>query len=385
MRRYLLSLISERTRPTGVGTYALEVARAIGPLLGADERLVVVRHRDFPACDQAGVDEVALAFPAGRTAWRRAAEQTLLPAVALRARATLLHAFNYALPAAWTGPTVLTLHDDRVLRERATGGRLDRLIAAGLRRSVRCATRLTANSSHTAARCAASFGVDAARIVIAPPGVDHAAFAAFTAVDDARRAAVRARLGLGDRPVALFVGEVEPHKNVPRLIDAFAALAARDPAPLLVIAGGRGADLPAAQARAAPLGERVRWPGYLPRADLLALVTAASVVALPSLDEGFGMPVLEGFAAGVPVLASTAGALPETAGDAALLVDPTDGAAIAAGLERLLRDDDLRAALVDRGRARAAEFTWSRAATRILDLYRQVADCVPVAPRERRR
>lgn len=382
MRRYLLSLVSERTRPTGVGTYALEVARAIGPLLAADERLVVVRHRDFPACDQAGVDEVAFAFPAGRTAWRRAAEQTLLPAVALRARATLVHAFNYALPAAWPGRTVLSLMEDRAYRERAAGGPLDRTIARGFRRCARRATALSAISAHGARRCTESFGVDAARIVIAPPGVDHAA---FTAVDDARRAAVRARLGLGDRPVALFVGEVEPHKNVPRLIDAFAALAARDPAPLLVIAGGRGADLPVAQARAAPLGERVRWPGYLPRADLLALIAAASVVALPSLDEGFGMPVLEGFAAGVPVLASTAGALPETAGDAALLVDPADAAAIAAGLERLLRDHALRAALVARGRARAAEFTWSRAAARVLDLYRQVADCVPVAPRERRR
>ncbi|MCO5170979.1 MAG: glycosyltransferase family 4 protein [Planctomycetes bacterium] len=382
MRRYLLSLVSERPQPTGIGTYALEVARAIGPLLGADERLVVVRHRDAPACAREAVEEVALAFPAGRTAWRRVAEQTLLPLVAARARATLVHAFNYALPAAWTGPTVLTLHDDRALRERAAGGRLNRLIAAGLRRSVRRATRLTANSSHTAARCAATFGLDAARIVIAPPGVDHAAFAA---VDDARRAAVRARLGLGDRPVALFVGEVEPHKNVPRLIDAFAAVAARDPAPLLVVAGGRGADLPVAQARAAPLGERVRWPGYLPRADLVSLIAAASVVALPSLDEGFGMPVLEGFAAGVPVLTSTAGALPETAGDAALLVDPADGDAIAAGLERLLRDHGLRAALIDRGRARAAEYTWSRAAAAVLDLYRQVASGVPVAPRERRR
>ncbi len=370
MRRYVLSVLSERVRPTGVGTYAREVALAMGPLLGDDERLVVVRHRDFPSCaGHARVEERALAFPAARSAARRLAEQTLLPAVALRAGAALVHAFNYALPAAWRGPTVLSLMEDRAYLERAQGGWFDRAVARGFRRSVRRATALMAISRHGAARCARTFDLQQVAIRVAPPGVDLAAFAAVTGADCA---AVRARLRLGERPIVLFTGEVEPHKNVPRLIEAFARATADDPAALLVVAGGRGAGLEAARAAARGLGDRVRWPGYLARAELLALLSTATVLALPSLDEGFGMPVAEAFAAGVPVLTSTAGALPETAGDAALLVDPTDVGAIAGGLERLLGDPGLRDDLVGRGRARAGGFTWTAAAQAVLDVYRQV-------------
>jgi alpha-1,3-rhamnosyl/mannosyltransferase len=370
-----MSLLSERVQPTGVGTYGLEVARALGPLLAPDERLVVVRHRDFPACGgHPAVDERALVFPAARTAARRLAEQTLLPAVALRARAQLVHTLNYVVPAAWRGPSVLTLCDDRVFVERAARGVVDRAIAAALfRRSVRRATRLTAISTFGALRCARTFGVAPSALTIAPPGVDLPRFAN---VDDRARAAIRARLGLADRPVVLFVGEVEPHKNVPRLVDAFAAVAARDPAPLLVLAGGRGSGLDEARGRvrARGLDERVRWPPYLARADLAALVASATALALVSLDEGFGMPVVEAFAAGTPVLASTGGALPETAGGAALCVEPTDVPALAAALERLLGDPALREDLVRRGRARAAEFTWTRAAQVLLGVYREAAD-----------
>lgn len=383
MRRYVLSVLSERVRPTGVGTYALEVARAMGPLLASDEeRLVVVRHRDFPACGVLeGVEERELAFPAGRTLGRRLAEQTLLPAVALRAGAALVHTFNYALPAVWRGPTVLSLMEDRAYLERTRGGPLDRVVARAFRRSVRRSTALAAISQHGAARCAATFGVDPSTIVVAPPGVNHARLRSVT---PAARAALRERLGLGARPFVLFTGEVEPHKNVPRLIEAFARVARRDPAPLLVVVGGRGSDLDAARAAARDLADRLRWPGYLPRSDLVALLSAATVLALPSLDEGFGMPVLEAFAAGVPVLASTAGALPETAGDAALLVDPADVAGIAHGLERLLGDPALRADLSARGRRRADRFTWTAAARALLDVYREVVTRGVASPGRRR-
>lgn len=377
MRRYVLSLLSERVRPTGVGTYGREVARAMGPLLAPDERLVVVRHRDFPGCEShASIEERALVFPAGRTVLRRAAEQTLLPALAMRSRANLVHAFNYALPSVWGGSTVLSLMEDRAYLERAGGGLLDRAVARAFKRSVRGATALTAISHHGATRCARTFDLDPSRIAVAPPGVDLAAFCST----DAARDLVRARLALSSRPIVLFVGEVEPHKNVLRLIGAFERVARRDPAPLLVVAGGRGAELSAARERARDLGDRVRWSGYLPREELAALLSASTALVLPSLDEGFGMPVVEAFAAGVPVLASTAGALPETTGGAALLVHPTDEGAIAAGLERLLTEPELRSELVARGRTRAAGFTWKAAAQAVLDVYRQVA-ASGVAPR----
>lgn len=372
-RRYVLSLLSERAEPTGIGTYGLELARAMGPLLAPDERLVVVRHAAGPECAGPGLLDVALPGVAATTARRRLAEQTLLPAVALRHGAALVHTLNYLVPEGWRGPALLTLHDDRLQRERAAGGPLERAAARLFARSVRRATRLLANSSNTVERCAATFGVPRERFAVTPLAVDHAAIARVGPGDQAR---VRAALGLEDRPVVLFVGELEAHKNVDRLVGAFARARAHAPAALLVLAGGRGARREALVRLAGErgLGEAVRFAPYLPRPDLLALVAAARVLALPSLDEGFGLPVVEGFASGTPVLAADRGALPETAGGAAELVDPEDEAAIAAGLVRLLGDEGLRARRIEAGRRRALDFTWGRSAAAALAVYRDVAD-----------
>jgi len=372
-RRYLLSLVSERAEPTGIGTYGLEVARAMGPLLEADERLVIVRHAAGPACAGPGLVDVALPGVAATTARRRLAEQTLVPALALRHQATLVHSLNYVVPEAWRGASLLTLNDDRLQRERAEGSPLARAAARVFAHSVRRATRLLAISTTTAARCAATFGVARERFAVTPLAVDHAAIARVGRDDQAR---VRAALALGDRPVVLFVGELEAHKNVDRLVAAFGRARAQAPGLLLVLAGGRGARREALTRQAHELGlaEAVRFTPYLERPDLLALVTSARVLALPSLDEGFGLPVVEGFAAGTPVLASDRGALPETAGGAAELVDPEDVAAIADGLARLLLDEALRARRIEAGRRRALDFTWERSAAAVLAVYRSVAD-----------
>lgn len=372
MPRYLLSLISERAEPTGIGTYGLEVARAMGPLLAPDERLVVVRHAEGPACAGPGIVDVALSGVAATTTRRRLAEQTLLPAVALRHRAALVHTLNYVVPAAWRGRSLLTLNDDRLQRERAGGGPLARAAARVFAHSVRRATRLLAISSTTAERCATTFGVARERFAVTPLAVDHAAIASVGPGDRAR---VRASLGLGDAAFVLFVGELEAHKNVDRLVGAFGRARAQAPDALLVLAGGRGARREAMVRLAGErgLGEAVRFTPYLTRPDLLALITAARVLALPSLDEGFGLPVVEGFAAGTPVLASDRGALPGTAGGAAELVDPEDEAAIAAGLLRLLLDEELRARRIEAGRLRALDFTWERSAAAVLAVYRGVA------------
>ena len=192
--------------------------------------------------------------------------------------------------------------------------------------------------------------------------------------DEVRR--VPAALGIEGRSV-LFVGGIEKRKNIVNLVRAFGR--AVEPA-TLVIAGGAvrwdpraGADVDAAIS-ALPKGRRVVRAGRVSERDKRALLSVASVLAYPSLAEGFGFPVLEGFAAGVPVLTSNVSSLPEVAGGAALLVDPSDPDAIAEGLDRLLSDEALRPALVRAGRERVALFTWDACARGTADVLHRAAE-----------
>ncbi len=187
-------------------------------------------------------------------------------------------------------------------------------------------------------------------------------------------AAVKRKYRLPDRFI-LYVGTLEPRKNLARLIGAYRRLREEGACHALVIAGARGwlcDDVFEAAGRDG-LREHIIFTGHVGEDDLLALYQSADVFAYPSLYEGFGLPVLEAMACGVPVVCSDRGSLPEAAGDAALLVDPTDESAIAAALARALRDDDLRRELVARGLRRAREFTWDRVARSFLSVYQEVA------------
>lgn len=192
--------------------------------------------------------------------------------------------------------------------------------------------------------------------------------------DPGRLAAVRRRYELPERFI-LFLGAMEPRKNLLRLIEAFAALRpALRRETVLVVAGAHGWLNDSVRERVGKLGlaESVRFPGYIAGDDVAALYSLATVFAYPSLWEGFGLPVLEAMACGTPVLTSDVSALPEVAGDAALFVPPTDVEAIADGLTRLLGDAALRADLGARGLRRAAAFSWERCARETLAVYTSV-------------
>jgi glycosyltransferase involved in cell wall biosynthesis len=188
----------------------------------------------------------------------------------------------------------------------------------------------------------------------------------------------RDRFGI-DRPYALFIGGVDPRKNLEGLVRAFATL---EGGTQLVIAGGAVRWNPGADERLeellATLGpevrERIVRTGWVSDADKVALLAGATLLAYPSLYEGFGFPVLEAFAAGVPVLTSSVSSLPEIAGDAAILVDPHDDRSIADGLAQLFGDADLRGVLSAAGLVRAAGFTWERCARTTVEVLRGAAE-----------
>jgi glycosyltransferase involved in cell wall biosynthesis len=190
---------------------------------------------------------------------------------------------------------------------------------------------------------------------------------------DRARSLVAGHHGLA-QPYLLHLGTLEPRKNLPLLIDACAPLwHGGSLTHRLVLAGAPGWGAAAVEQAIARHGV-ARWvvrPGTVPDSHLPALYRAADAVLLPSLGEGFGLPLLEAMACGVPVIAADAGALPEVAGDAGLLVDPRDPPAWAAAIARLLADQDLAARLRLAGPARAAEFTWERCARETLAVYRE--------------
>lgn len=177
---------------------------------------------------------------------------------------------------------------------------------------------------------------------------------------------VRAAHGL-ERPYVLFVGTVEPRKNLGRLLEAFSRLGDVDADLVLVGPEGWRTDLP---------DTRARRLGFVPQIDLDALYAGASVVAYPSLREGFGLPVLDAMSHGAAVVTSATTSTAEVAGEAALLVDPLDVDAIAGAMQRLLEDRDLADRLGGAARARAAQFTWERTADGVVAAYRHVLGTV---------
>lgn len=179
----------------------------------------------------------------------------------------------------------------------------------------------------------------------------------------------------------LYVGGLSPHKNLPRLIEGFAQGAPDEVQ--LVLVGDHGdvfhTHVPALREAVARcgLGERVRFPGFVPDEDLAYLYNRAVVLAQPSLMEGFGLPPVEAMACGTPVVASTAGSLPEVVGDGGSFFDPSDVAAIAGALRRILNDSEHRDDLARRARQRAAHFTWEASARSLLELFEELGPPAP--------
>ncbi len=228
---------------------------------------------------------------------------------------------------------------------------------------------LIAISTYTRDEAVRLLGLDARRIRVIPCGVDARFFAATQA--DAARARARYRLEL---PYVLWVGTIEPRKNLDLALDAWASLeAALRHAFTLVVAGPEGWANPPTLARLRSQPAGVRYLGYVPEADLPGLTAGAAALFYPSLYEGFGLPVAQAMACGVPVVTSGVSALPEVAGDGALYADPRSLSQMRGALERLLLSPELRSRLAQAGRRRAESYRWEDVARQSLEFFRELA------------
>ena len=298
--------------------------------------------------------------------------QLLTPLAMRRHGAQLLHGPANSLPLLHAGlPGVVTIHDLAIYDhpEWFPAGQwfATRVIVP---RSVKGARMIVCPSGATMRAVVRLFGVSPDRCRVIPHGVETE-FA--LPVSPAVRDAVKTRYGLPERYL-MQVGTVQPRKNYVTTLRAISRIPAGQRIPLVVVGGfGWNYDPVVEAVRELDLAAWVRFVGYAQLAELPALYQLAEAVVFPSLDEGFGLPVLEAFAAGTPVIASTAGAIPEVAGEAALLSDPQDVAALVENLQRILQDGELRERQVAAGRARAALFTWSASAAAHREVYAAVA------------
>jgi glycosyltransferase involved in cell wall biosynthesis len=348
-------------RKTGNETYIVNLAQALTRRDDVDPTVYLDSRAEWPTdCPPVRRDLRA------RAPYLRVPLE--LPFRAKRDGAELLHVQFVAPPLAGL-PVVTAIHD---LSFEDVPGLFSRRTEMRLKLSVRLSARRSAAivtiSEFTRSRISHHYGIDPRRIVVTPLGVEPI----WHPMDGEDALRQLSALGLPARFV-LAVGNLQPRKNIPRLIRALARARAQGAGDLhLVLAGQRGWKAAAIDGAidAADGGGWVHELGYVDVETLRALNSAAHVVAYPSKYEGFGLPVLEALACGAVVLAADATAIPEVAGDAAVLVDPDDDGAVAEGLLRAATDEALRSRLRLGGPVRAAAFTWDACAERTMEAYR---------------
>jgi len=349
-------------RPSGLGGYAENLVRA---LHGLHDNLIVYTSRpgDLPAARPIRPwGEPSRGLPGHL--WRLVWTQTALPLRSRLDRAQVLVNTLPEGPVARVVPQVTVVHDILPLFFPADFPRQQWYFRAFVPAVLRASRAIIADSQQTADDVARHYRIPPERITVVPPGVDFTRFRPHLDGD-----AVASRFGL--QRYLLFVGNVRPHKNLQVLVEAVARL---DAEVSLAVAGYRDPrywPLIAARIERLGLRDRVRVLDYVPNGILPALYSAALAVVVPSLYEGFGLPVLEAMACGAPVIASTTGGLREAVGEAAIRVDPGDVDALAAELRRVIGDAGLRADLTRRGLDHARAFTWDRTARGVLSVVNQ--------------
>jgi glycosyltransferase involved in cell wall biosynthesis len=374
--RVALDVSAVPDRPVGAGHYILQLARGLSTR--ADVDLVLCsragdRDRWAPLVPEGNLLAAAPDARPARLAW----EQLRLGPLVGSSGASVHHGPHYTMPRRCPVPSVVTVHDlsffdEPRWHERSKVLLFRRAIARAARDAavVVCPSRMTADALGHWCRVEAE-------VVVAPHGVDTDRFRPeepSPGADGTRLAALDPRLVVG-RPMLVFVGTLEPRKDVPTLVRAFAAVSGRHPDALLVLAGGAGwgaHDVEAAVS-ASGRGDRIVRTGYVGDDDIPALLRSATTVVYPSLYEGFGLPALEALACGVPLVTTRGTAMEEVAGASALLVPPGDAGALSDILDDALSgrgDDRVAAERRALGFAIVERHTWERSTDLHVAAYR---------------
>lgn len=290
----------------------------------------------------------------------------------------ITHFFNYFIPPGVRGKRVVTIHD-MAFREFPETVRFKTKIflKLGLRKSIKRADKVITVSEFSRSEIQKYYAVPDTRIAVVPNGVDSQRF--HDQYTEKEIEHVRKKYEIKTAEYFLFLGNVEPRKNLVRMIQAYALFVKQhkgEDVPELVIAGGRGwlCDEIYEEAAKNEINNHIRFTGYVEDGDVPLLMSGAMVFCFPSLYEGFGMPPLEAMACGTPVLTSNTTSLAEVVGDAAITVNPLDVDEMADGLSRLFKSETLRESLHKKGMERAKKYSWENAVDKLYQVYEQIKD-----------
>jgi len=366
-----IAIDARKLRDFGIGTYIRNILMELSRLDRDTEYVVLCRPDDIDSGDVLGqnfrmVPETAPAYSV--------AEQFKIPLSLAREGVRIVHEPHYVLPPLIRCRSVVTIHDCiHLMFPQYLPSRLAYVYAKGSMWSAsRKANRILTVSEASKRDILRFFDVPPAKVVVIHNAIDERF---LSPANPERMDLVRQRYQL-DHPFVLYVGNIKPHKNIDRLIDAFGRARSRCPEDLkLIIIGDEISKYPALRhsVHKHKLDKHVRFLGFQPMETLAAFYRLARAFVFPSLYEGFGLPPLEAMACGAPVVTSNVSSLPEVAGGAALLVDPYDEDSIAGGIVRAVTDDTLRADLITRGRERARSFSWAQSVRKIHQIYMEVA------------
>ena len=367
-----IAIDARKLHDFGIGTYIRNVLRGLARLDRQNEYVVLCRNRDAGGVNDLGANFRAVIESARPYSF---GEQIWIPLSLVRERVHLLHEPHYVLPPAIRCRSVVTIHDCiHLMFPQYLPGKLAHAYArTSMWSAVRKSDRILTVSEASKRDILRFFDIRADKVVVIYNAIDERFLAP---ADEERMDLIRQRYQL-DHPFLLYVGNIKPHKNLERLIDAFGRARAGGLSDLrLVIIGDEISKYPALRqaVHRHRLDKYVRFLGFQPYDTLAAFYRLARAFVFPSLYEGFGLPPLEAMACGTPVVTSNVSSLPEIAGTAALLVDPYEPASIAEGITRAVSDERVRADLIARGLARARDFSWAQSVAAIHGIYMDVLD-----------
>lgn len=372
-----LLYLSSSYRAAGINRYIHQLLVHLRPLAGIDDQIVAFTGgwKLPPELEATRYFRVAQGrLPTWRPPVRILWEQLLQPTTVLRERLDLLHSLSYVQPLLCPARSVVTMLDLSFLRMPETFNRWNRTYLATMARlSARRCHKIITISESTRQDVISYFGVPPHKVEAIHLGVDEI----FKPVED--QAVLRQFKAERNLPenYLLYLGTLEPRKNVERLVEAYALLRKKRAIPhKLVLGGAKGwlYDRIFARVNQLELQEDILFTSYIPYNELPLWYNCADIFIYPSLYEGFGLPPLEAMACGTPVITSSISSLPEVVGAAAITIDPLDVDALAVAIDTAAGNPGVRRQLSAQGLQQAAQFSWEKMATRTLGLYRQVIE-----------